>query len=40
MPTTLLAKGEPKVSSEVVKEALEWMKTELVDTQFNVTILL
>ena len=38
MPNTLLAKGEPKVSNEVVKEALERMKTALVDAQSNLTI--
>ena len=38
MPNTLLAKGAPKVSSEAVKEALEWMKTALVDVQSNLTM--
>ena len=38
MPNTLLAKGVPKVSNEVVKEALEWTKTAFVDAQFNLTI--
>ena len=37
MPNTLLAKGEPKVSNEVVKEALERMKTALVDSKSNLT---
>ena len=36
-PNTLLAKGEPKVSNEVVKKALEQMKTALIDAQFNLT---
>ena len=35
MPNTLLAKGAPKVSNEVVKEVLERMKTALVDAQSN-----
>ena len=38
MPNTLLAKGEPKVSNEAVKEALERMKTALVDAKSNLTI--
>ena len=38
MPNTLLAKGEPKVSNEVVKEALEQMKTALVDAPSNVFV--
>ena len=38
MPNTLLAKGEPKVSNEAVKEALEWMKMALVDAQSNLII--
>ena len=37
MPNTLLAKGEPKVPNEAVKEALEQMKTALVDAQSNLT---
>ena len=37
MPYTLLAKGEPKVSNEAVKEALERMKTALVDAKSNLT---
>ena len=37
MPNTLLAKGAPKVSKEAVKEALERMKTALVDAQSNLT---
>ena len=37
MPNTLLAKGEPKVSNEAVKEALERMKTALVDAKSNLT---
>ena len=37
MLNALLAKGEPKVSNEVVKEALEQMKTPLVDAQSNLT---
>ena len=37
VPNTLLAKGEPKVSNEAVKEALERMKTVLVDAQSNLT---
>ena len=37
MPNTLLAKGEPKFSNEVVKEALQRMKTALVDVQSNLT---
>ena len=37
VPNTLLAKGEPKVSNEAVKEALEWMKTALVDAKSNLT---
>ena len=37
MPNTLLAKEEPKVSNEAVKEALEQMKTALVDPQSNLT---
>ena len=35
MPNTLLAKGEPKVSNEAVKEALERMKMALVDAKSN-----
>ena len=38
MQNILLAKGEPKVSNEVVKEALEWMKTALVDIQSHHSI--
>ena len=38
MPNTLLAKGEPKVSNERVKEALEQMKMALVDAQSNLTM--
>ena len=38
VPNTLLAKGEPKVSNETVKEALERMKTALVDAQSNLTM--
>ena len=37
MPNTLLAKGEPKVSNEAVKEALERMKMALVDAKSNLT---
>ena len=37
VPNTLLAKGEPKVSNETVKEALERMKTALVDAKSNLT---
>ena len=37
VPNTLLAKGEPKVSNEAVKEALERMKTALVDAKSNLT---
>ena len=37
MPNTLLAKGKPKVSNEMVKEALEQMKTALVDAKSNLT---
>ena len=37
VPNTLLAKVEPKVSNEAVKEALEQMKTALVDAQSNLT---
>ena len=33
-----MAKGEPKVSNEAVKEALERMKTALVDAKSNLTI--
>ena len=36
-PNTLLAKGEPKVSKEAVKEALKRMTTVLVDAQPNLT---
>ena len=32
-----MAKGEPKVSNEAVKEALEWMKTALVAAKSNLT---
>ena len=35
IPTILLARGQPKSPNEVVKEALEWMKTVLVDAQTN-----
>ena len=38
MPNTLLDKGEPKVSNEAVKEALERVKTALVDAQSNLII--
>ena len=37
-PNTLLAKGKPKVSIEAIKEALEWMKTALVDAKSNLTV--
>ena len=37
MPNTLLGEGKPKVSNEAVKEALERMKTALVDGQSNLT---
>ena len=37
MPNTLLAKGEPKVSNEAVKDALERMKTALDDAKSNLT---
>ena len=37
MPNTLLAKGETKVSNEAVKEALERMRTALVDAKSNLT---
>ena len=37
VPNTLLAKGEPKVSNKAVKEALERMKTALVDAKSNLT---
>ena len=37
VPNTLLAKGEPEVSNVVVKEALERMKTALVDAKSNLT---
>ena len=37
MPNILLAEGEPKVSNEVVKEALEQMKMALVDAKSNLT---
>ena len=37
VPNTLLAKGEPKVSNEAVKKALEQMKTALVDVKSNLT---
>ena len=37
VPDTLLAKGEPKVSNEAVKGALEQMKTALVDAQSDLT---
>ena len=32
-----MARGEPKVSNEAVKETLEWMKTALVDAKSNLT---
>ena len=38
MLNTSLTKEEAKVSNETVKEALEWMKTALVDAQSNLTI--
>ena len=38
VPNTLLAKGTPNVSNAEVKEALELMKTALVDAQSNLTI--
>ena len=37
MPNTLLAKGEPKVSKQAVKEALERMKMALVDAKSSLT---
>ena len=37
VPNILLAKEEPKVSNEVVKDTLERMKTTLVDAQSNLT---
>ena len=38
VPNTLLAKGEPKVSNEVLKEALEQMKMALVNAKSNLTM--
>ena len=38
VPNTLLAKGEPKLSNEAIKEGLEWMKTALVDAKSNLTM--
>ena len=37
VPNTLLVKGEPKVSNETVKEAVERMKKALVDAKSNLT---
>ena len=37
VPNTLLANGQPKVSNEAVKEALEQMKTALLDAQSNLS---
>ena len=35
IPAMLSTRGQPKSSNEAVKEALEWMKTVLVDAQTN-----
>ena len=37
VPNTLLGKGEPKVSNQEIKEALERIKKALVDAQSNLT---
>ena len=38
MPNALLAKGAPKISNEAIEEALERMKTALVDASSNLTM--